>query len=293
MTTTLELKFDKKLYATSVRPKWCPGCGDFAMLKAVKDTLFELQKDPSQTILVAGIGCSSKMSDSVGVYGFHGIHGRAVAAATGIKLANHNLDVISFGGDGDSMGIGGNHFVHACKRNMDLTMLIPNNQNYGLTTGQASPTSNVGYKTRTSPQGVFDEPISPMLMAISAGATFVARSSSADHKHLREMIKQAMQHRGMAVIEIHQFCITWNKVNTPDYYASRYFDIDPNEYDISNKNVSLKLANMDDEKIPFGVIYRKEGKSFEDNYEQLQGISIVEKRNREIVDVSGFFQDLM
>ena len=291
--TTLELKFDKKLYYTSIRPKWCPGCGDFSMLKAVKDALFDLQKDPSETVLVAGIGCSSKMSSSVGVYGLHVIHGRAVAAATGIKLANHNLNVISYGGDGDSLGIGGNHFVHACRRNMDITMLIPDNQNYGLTTGQASPTSDLGYKTRTSPQGVFDQPINPVLMAISAGASFVARSSSADHKHLREMIKQAINHRGMALIEIQQFCITWNKVNTPDYYAPRYFDVHPDEYDITDKNIALNLANMRGDKIPFGVIYKKEAKSFEDNYEQLQGVSIVEKRKREVVDVSKFFQDLM
>lgn len=288
--TLLELKFEKKIYSTKVRPLWCPGCGDFAMLKSVKDALYDLQKDPTQTILVSGIGCSSKMSDAVGVYGLHNIHGRALPAATGVKLANHNLNVIVYGGDGDMLGIGGNHFTHACRRNMDLTLIISDNRTYGLTTGQTSPTSDLGYKTKTSPKGSFDRPVNPVLAAISAGATFVAHSSSANHKHLTEMIKQGMQHKGMSVILIDQFCITWNKVNTPDYFADRYFDVSETDHDVSDFKKSLVLASQSGDRIPFGLIYHNTTiPSYEENYSQLQGKSNVERRTRLLVDVTKIF----
>ncbi len=285
--TILELKFDKKIYSTKVRPLWCPGCGDFAMFKALKEALYELQLDPKQTILVAGIGCSSKMSDAVGVYGLHNIHGRAIPSATGIKMANHNLNVIVYGGDGDMLGIGGNHFTHACRRNMDLTLIIPNNHTYGLTTGQTSPTSDIGYKTKTSPKGSFDRPVNPVFAAISAGATFVAKVSSADNKHMGKVMTAAIAHKGMSVVVIDQFCITWNRINTPDYYADKYFDVQETDHDLSNFEDSLLLANMTGDRIPFGIIYHTEKvKSFEENYSQLQGKSNVERRSRQLIDVS-------
>jgi 2-oxoglutarate ferredoxin oxidoreductase subunit beta len=293
MVTTegVELKFDAKEYRTDVHPLWCPGCGDFAILKAVKNALFELQLDPSQTILVAGIGCSSKMMHAVGTYGLHTIHGRALPHATGVKLANHNLNVIAFGGDGDMLGIGGNHLVHACRRNADMLLIIPNNQTYGLTTGQASPTSDKGYKTTTSPHGTVEQPVNATQLAITAGASFVARSSTANNEHLQRMIEEGFKHKGMAVIDVLQFCITFNKVNTPDYYEPRLFDVQETDHDTSDYEASLLLSSKWGDKIPYGVIYKHDRGSFEDAYQQLQGKSLVEKRNKVPRDMTKFFED--
>lgn len=285
----LQVKYDKEIYRTDIHPLWCPGCGDFAILKAIKNAMYELQLDPSQTILVPGIGCSSKMMSAVGVYGFHTIHGRALPAATGIKIANHKLNVIAFGGDGDMVGIGSGHFLHAARRNLNMTVIISNNQIYGLTTGQASPTSDQGFKTRTTPTGVVDKPLNPSLLAISAGATFVARSSTARNDHLQKMIEAAVEHKGMSVIEVMQFCITFNKVNTPDYYEPRYFDVQETSHDLNDFGESLKLASMWGDKIPIGIMYRDDHGSFEDSYKQLQGNSLVEKRPLTPRDVTKIF----
>lgn len=294
MVTTegLELKFDKKEYKTSVHPLWCPGCGDFAILKALKNALYELQLDPTQTILVAGIGCSSKMMHAVDTYGLHTIHGRGLPVATGVKIGNHKLNVIAFGGDGDMLGIGGNHFLHACRRNVDMVLIIPNNKTYGLTTGQASPTSDKGYKTSTSPEGTVEQPVNATQLALSAGASFVARSSSSKNEHLQEMIEKGIKHRGMAVIDVLQFCITFNKVNTPDYYEPRLYDIqDEENYDRSSYEQAVSKSSEWGDNIPYGIIYQDKRKSFEDHYEQLQGDSLVEKRTGTPRDVSQIFEN--
>lgn len=289
----VQLKFDAKEYKTNVHPEWCPGCGDFAILKALKNALFEMQYDPKDTILVPGIGCSSKMMSAVGTYGLHTIHGRALPVAAGLKFANHDLNVISFGGDGDMLGIGGNHLLHACRRNVDMILIIPNNQTYGLTTGQASPTSDLGFKTKTSPTGTVDQPLLPALLAVTAGATFVARTTSAKTGHMQEMIEAAFKHKGMAVIEVMQFCITFNKINTPDYYAPRYYDLaDDMDYVKDDKDAALVKANQWDDKIPLGIIYQAEKPTFEDGFEQLAGKPLVVKRSSEPRDVQSIYDEL-
>src|ERR1700755_2798040 len=192
--TTEPGKLTKETYRGRIHPDWCPGCGDFSVLAALQTALFELKLQPHQICVISGIGCSSNLPGYINTYGMHTLHGRALAVATGVKLGNHELKVICTGGDGDGYGIGGNHFLHTMRRNVDLTYIVMDNQIYGLTTGQTSPTSRKGMKTKSMPFGSVEGPINPISLALSAGATFVARGFSAEQKHLTELLKQAIQH---------------------------------------------------------------------------------------------------
>jgi len=199
-----------KDYASDQEVRWCPGCGDYAILKAVQKTLADLQADPANTVFVSGIGCAARFPYYLATYGFHTIHGRAPAVATGVKLANPKLDVWVVGGDGDMLSIGGNHLLHALRRNVDLQILLFNNEIYGLTKGQYSPTSRVGTKSPSTPQGSVDLPVSALAFALGAGARFVARSYDTAQKHLPEVLKRAHAHRGASLVEILQNCIVYN-----------------------------------------------------------------------------------
>jgi 2-oxoglutarate ferredoxin oxidoreductase subunit beta len=199
-----------KDYATDQEVRWCPGCGDYAILKAVLKTLADLQADPARTVFVSGIGCAARFPYYVETYGFHTIHGRAPAFATGIKLANPELDVWVVGGDGDLLSIGGNHLIHALRRNLDLQILLFNNEIYGLTKGQASPTSRRGTHSPSTPQGSLDTPLSALKLALGAGARFVARGIDTQQKVLPEILKRARAHKGSALVEILQNCIVYN-----------------------------------------------------------------------------------
>ena len=199
-----------KDYASDQEVRWCPGCGDYAILKAVQKTLAELQADPATTVFVSGIGCAARFPYYLETYGFHTIHGRAPAVATGIKLANPALDVWVVGGDGDMLSIGGNQLMHALRRNVDLNILLFNNEIYGLTKGQYSPTSRVGTRSPSTPQGSVDRPLSALPFALGAGARFVARSIDTAQKQLPEVLKRAQAHRGASLVEILQNCIVYN-----------------------------------------------------------------------------------
>ncbi|PYM12205.1 MAG: 2-oxoacid ferredoxin oxidoreductase [Verrucomicrobia bacterium] len=201
-------------YKGKIHPDWCPGCGDFSVLSALQTALFELGLKPHQVLVVSGIGCSSNLPGFINAYGMHTLHGRSLAVATGAKLGNHELKVICTGGDGDGYGIGGNHFVHTMRRNVDLTYIVMDNQIYGLTTGQVSPTSVKGMKTKTTPHGSVENPINPIPMAIVGGATYVARAFSGKQKHMVEILKGAIQHRGFALVDVFSPCVTYNKDNT-------------------------------------------------------------------------------
>jgi 2-oxoglutarate ferredoxin oxidoreductase subunit beta len=200
-----------KDYATDQEVRWCPGCGDYSILKAVHRALADAQADPATTVFVSGIGCSSRLPYYVETYGFHTIHGRAPAIATGVKLANPELDVWVVTGDGDGLSIGGNHLLHALRRNIDLNILLFNNEIYGLTKGQYSPTSRLGTRSPTSPGGSFDAPVTPGLFALGAGATFFARGVDIDQKGLPALFNAAREHKGTALVEILQNCIVYNK----------------------------------------------------------------------------------
>ncbi|MHA2098681.1 MAG: thiamine pyrophosphate-dependent enzyme [Candidatus Kariarchaeaceae archaeon] len=193
--------------------------------------------------------------------------------------------------DGDMLGIGAGHFVHACRRNANLTLILPNNQTYGLTTGQTSPTSDLGFRTKTSPQGNVDQPLRATSLALASRATFVARASSAKKAHLQKMIEAALEHKGMAVIEVMQFCITFNRINTPDYYEPRLYDLQETDHDTSNYDAAILKANEWGDKIPYGIIFQDNKPSYENVYEQLEGKSLVEKRPLRPRNVDKIFAD--
>jgi 2-oxoglutarate ferredoxin oxidoreductase subunit beta len=199
-----------KDFASDQEVRWCPGCGDYAILKATQKALADTAGDPAKTVFVSGIGCSSRFPYYLATYGFHTIHGRAPAIATGVKLANPELDVWIATGDGDGLSIGGNHLLHVLRRNVDLQILLFNNEIYGLTKGQYSPTSRPGTRSPSSPGGSVEQPVSPAMFALGAGARFVARSVDTLQKHLVEVLKQARAHRGASFVEIFQNCIVYN-----------------------------------------------------------------------------------
>ncbi|MFN4110720.1 MAG: 2-oxoacid:ferredoxin oxidoreductase subunit beta [Ignavibacteria bacterium] len=209
-TITQEVKYTPKDFQSDQDVRWCPGCGDYSILAQVQRTLPLLNIKKEDYVFVSGIGCSSRFPYYVDLYGFHGIHGRAPAIATGIKLINPKLSVWVATGDGDLLSIGGNHFIHACRKNIDLKILLFNNRIYGLTKGQYSPTSELHKVTKSSPYGTVDYPFNPVALAIGTEATFVARSMDRDPKHLQEMILRAGQHKGLAFIEIYQNCNIFN-----------------------------------------------------------------------------------
>jgi len=199
-----------KDFKGKAEPDWCPGCGDFGVLTALKQALVELAIQPHQAMVISGIGCSSNLPGYISTYGMHTLHGRALSVATGAQMANHELKIIVTGGDGDGYGIGGNHFVHSMRRNVDLTYIVMNNQIYGLTTGQLSPTSAKGMKTKSTPMGSVENPINPIPLAIAAGATYVARGYTGQVKHLVELIKGGIEHRGFALIDVISPCVSFN-----------------------------------------------------------------------------------
>jgi 2-oxoglutarate ferredoxin oxidoreductase subunit beta len=203
-----------KIFNGGQKSTWCPGCGDFGILAAIKQALAGLDVYPHDVMLVSGIGCGSKLPHYMRANGYNSLHGRALPIAQGIKLANHALHVIAVTGDGDGYGIGQGHFIHAMRRNADITHIVENNQVYGLTKGQYSPTSERGYISTFSPEGAIEFAINPIALALSAGATFIARASAADPKHMANVIAQAITHKGYALVDCLQPCVTYNKVNT-------------------------------------------------------------------------------
>ena len=236
---------------------WCPGCGNHAILEALKQALVDSGKRPHEIVIVSGIGQASKAPHYLRCNTFNGLHGRTLPVATGIKLANHGLTVIAEGWDGDGYTEGGNHFIHAMRRNVDITYLVHNNQVYGLTKGQTSPTSDMGYISRTTPMGSLSPPLNPLLLAVSMNCTFVARGFSGETKHLAGLIGEGIRHRGFAFIDILQNCVSFNKVNTFQWYKSRIYDImnDPS-HDPGDRTLAFQKAQEWGEKIPIGVIYR-------------------------------------
>ncbi len=245
---------------TKAIPTWCPGCGDFGILAALKLALVKKNIDPAQTLIASGIGCSSKLPHWIETYGFHSIHGRGLPVATGARLANSDLTVIAVGGDGDGYGIGTNHFVHACRRNLDIVYIVHNNQIYGLTKGQASPTTDKGEITKTTPFGSIETPVDPLTLAIASGATYVARSFADDQQHLRDLIIGAIDHPGFALIDVLQPCVTFNHHNTREWFKKRIYKLENTKYDPSNKSKAFTKALEWDTKVPIGLFYQETGK---------------------------------
>jgi 2-oxoglutarate ferredoxin oxidoreductase subunit beta len=253
-----------KDYATATAAWWCPGCGDYGVLAALKSALAQLALEPKDVAFVSGIGCSGKISGYLHSYAFHGVHGRALPVATGVKLANRDLTVIAAGGDGDGYAIGAGHFVHTIRRNPDITYIVMDNQTYGLTKGQASPTSPGGYVTSTSPAGNPEAPLNGLALALAAGATFLARGFAGQPKALVDLMAAAIRHRGFSIVEVMSPCITYNTTNTYAWFREHVYDVAANAgYDPHDRNAAFATLTRDD-RIPLGIIYRNDRPAFEE-----------------------------
>lgn len=271
-----------------VKPSWCPGCGDFGILNAVKHALAELAIAPHEALVVSGIGCGSKLPDYLRVNGFMTLHGRPLAVATGAKLANNALHVLVVDGDGDAYGIGGNHFIHTARRNPDITHIVENNQIYALTKGQYSPTTAQGTVTTTSPEGVIERTLNPAALALVMGATFVARGFAGEPKHLSGLIQQGIRHGGYALIDVLQPCVIFNRVNTYDWYRRRVYKLDEAGHDPRDRVAAVGVADEWGDRIPIGVIYRAEGApAYEEQIPALRAGPLV---RRDLTDRSGLEQ---
>jgi 2-oxoglutarate ferredoxin oxidoreductase subunit beta len=253
---------------------WCPGCGNFSILSAVKQALVASELKPHEVLLVSGIGQAAKAPHYLNANFFNGLHGRSLPVATGAKLANPRLTVIVESGDGCNYGEGGNHLLAAIRRNIDVTLLVHNNQVYGLTKGQASPTSSEGFITKAQPQGAPSAPFNPILVAVAMRAGFVARGFSGEVDHLTELIQQGIAHRGFSLIDILQPCVSFNKVNTFAWYKERCYALSP-DHDPTDWETAMGVAPEWGDKIPIGVIYQNDRAAFEDHFAVLTGGDLV------------------
>jgi 2-oxoglutarate/2-oxoacid ferredoxin oxidoreductase subunit beta len=254
-----------KDFRNKVKPNWCPGCGDFSVLAAMQRAFANQGLEPEDVAIVSGIGCSGRISGYVNAYGFHGVHGRALPIAQGLKLANRDLTVVAAGGDGDGFAIGMGHTIHAIRRNVDITYIVMDNQVYGLTKGQTSPRSEMGFKTKSTPKGSIEATIAPMEMALTAGAGFVAQAVSSDLKQLTRLIEEGLKHKGFSLINVYSPCVTYNKVNTYDWFKEHLVNLDDEEgYDPSNRMQAMQKL-MEHNGLVTGLIYQnKERKAYED-----------------------------
>jgi 2-oxoglutarate ferredoxin oxidoreductase subunit beta len=256
---------------------WCPGCGNFTILKALKKALASCGLEPHNILLVSGIGQAAKTPHYLKANVFNGLHGRSLPVAIGARLVNTKLTVIAESGDGCMYGEGGNHFLAALRRNLDMTILVHDNQIYGLTKGQASPTTLRGHVTKSQPRGAPSAPFNPVETAVALDAGFVARGFTGQMEHLADLICQAIQYRGTAVIDILQQCVSFNKVNTYSWYKERCYKL-PDTYDPENRNLALEKAAEFFERIPLGVLYRNNRKTvFEDQFAVIRKQALIER----------------
>jgi len=260
-----------------LQPAWCPGCGNFGILSALKKALVDLNIPPYNLLVVSGIGQAGKLPHYMKCNTFNSLHGRAVPVAIGAKIANHDLTVIAVGGDGDGYAEGGNHWIHAMRRNHDITYMVHNNQIYALTKGQASPTSDTGFITKTTPEGSPPQ-INPLALAIASDASFVARGFAGDVDHLAGLIKQAITHKGFALLDILQPCVSFNHVNTYEWYSKRVYKLDEEKkYNPADKIMAFNKSMEWGDRIPIGIFYHKERPVFEKSLKALRNIALVKQ----------------
>lgn len=254
-----------KDFRNKVKPNWCPGCGDFSVQAAMQRAAANVGLEPEDLAVISGIGCSGRISGYINAYGFHGIHGRVLPIAQGVKMGNRDLTVIASGGDGDGFAIGMGHTVHAIRRNIDVTYIVMDNQIYGLTKGQTSPRSGEGFKTKSTPAGSIESALSVMELALTAGATFVAQSFSTDLKGLTSLIEQGIEHKGFSLINVFSPCVTFNKINTYDWFKENITPLDTVEgYDAHNRMMAMQTL-MEHNGLVTGLIYQnKEKQSYQD-----------------------------
>lgn len=272
-----------------IETEWCPGCGNFGILKAVKKALVALGKEPHEVLIVSGIGQAGKLPHYMKCNTFNGLHGRTLPPATGAKIANHGLTVLTVGGDGDAYGEGGNHLIHAIRRNPNITAIVNDNQIYGLTKGQASPTSELGMKTKVQTHGVYNTPLNPLALAISLDCSFVARGYAGNIEHLTGILTEAINHRGFALVDILQPCVSFNKLNTFKWYSERVYRLDEEGYVPEDRITAFERALEWGDRIPIGVFYKKEKTIMEDGFNVLGGGTLISRpkdnnRIEELID---------
>ena len=255
-------------------PAWCPGCGNYDILKCVKDAFVDMGIEPHQLTIVSGIGQAAKFPHYIRCNTFNGLHGRALPVAAGARLANHSQPVMVFTGDGDCYGEGGNHLIHNMRRNLNIKVFVHDNQIYGLTKGQASPTSMEGMKTKNQPFGVVSEQLNPMALAIALDCSFVARGFAGDSEHLKELIKAACHHRGFSLVDILQPCVTFNKINTLEWYSERVYHL-PSDYDPGDRTEAFRKALEWGDKIPLGILFRNNRPLLEERIPMIKDAPLV------------------
>jgi 2-oxoglutarate/2-oxoacid ferredoxin oxidoreductase subunit beta len=268
---------DTTQYNNDYENKWCPGCGNFGILNAIKKSLADMQILPEKILMVSGIGQAAKTPHFLHCNFFHGLHGRALPVATGAKLANHDLTILVNMGDGDCYGEGGNHLLAALRRNINLTLLVHNNMVYGLTKGQASPTSRHGFVTKAQPRGVAWHASNPLALALSQGAGFVARGYCGEMEHLSQLISAGISYPGFSLIDILQVCISFNNENTYSFYKDRVYTLDKAEYKADDLHQALDKTMEWEDKIPIGIIYQKDTGSYTDELAPLQSGSLLKQ----------------
>lgn len=268
-------------------PAWCPGCGNFPILRAFQEAFAEMAIEPDSFCIVSGIGQAGKFPHYVRCNTFNGLHGRSLPVATGVRLANHKMLVIAVGGDGDMYGEGGNHLVHAIRRNIGVKLFVHNNQIYGLTKGQASPTSMEGMATKNQPFGVLSVQFNPMALAVALDCSFVARGYAGEHDHLKGLIKESIGHKGFSIVDILQPCVSFNKVNTYEWYGKRVYHIEK-DYDPRDRIRAFSKALEWGDRIPIGVIYRNDHPSFEERVPVIKEKTLVDQS----VDLSSLREKL-
>lgn len=266
---------DKKKYQVQ-EPAWCPGCGNFALLNALRKTLADLSLAPHQITIVSGIGQAAKLPHYLPCNTFNGLHGRALPVATGIAMVNTEMKVLVTTGDGDCYGEGGNHFIHAVRRNINIKLFVHNNQIYGLTKGQASPTSSEGMQTKTQPFGSLSTQLNPLALAIALDCSFVARGFVGDIPFLQHLMTEAVRHKGFALIDILQPCISFNKVNTFSWFRERIYKLD-DSYSPEDKNLAFQASQEWGKRIPTGIFYRKTYPLITDKIPFLQGRALLKQ----------------
>lgn len=268
---------DVAVYKSEVKPDWCPGCGDYGVLNCLQKACADLNLNPHDVMLVSGIGCSSNIPGFFNSYGMHTLHGRSLPVATGAKFGNSDMTVIAAGGDGDGYGIGVGHFIHSLRRNMDMTYIVMDNQIYGLTTGQTSPTTELNTKTKSTPGGSTENPLNPVVLALAGGASFVARGFSGEPTHLAELMKKAIQHKGFALVDVFSPCVTYNKTNTYPFFRDRVYKVEDEGHDSSNFEAAMKRAQEWGNRIPIGVLYAKERPTYEEGEPAMQAGALVKQ----------------
>ena len=275
-------------YLAQVPMAWCPGCGNFSIREALAAALDGLGIPPHRVVLVTGIGQAAKMVHYMEVNGFDGLHGRTLAAAAGVKIANRGLVVIAESGDGDIYGEGGNHLLHNIRRNLDITLIVHDNRVYGLTKGQASPTSELGFKTKVQTFGVISEPLRPLALALALGCGFVAQAFSGYRDHAAEVIARAIRHRGFSLVNMLHPCPSWNRVNTFAWYKENTFRLEGTPRD---RLEALRLV-LTGERLPLGVLYEEEKPSFEDRHPIIRGEPLALRPLRRPEDLSPLLSEL-